>query len=263
MSDAVNVRWEPVLRRTSPGGGVISHRSLESDVSDILIRAFADLAFRDLPPPTSDWEYVERAHTYRDTRTGRFMSATERAELREEVAARQQERMAAVARQLLDGEIDVKQFQSRMTALVKAAHTQQFAFGKGGIHAVTNDDRTAIATTVDSQNAYLHKFSQAIAAGDLSEAQIRARTTLYANAAGASFETGHVASYGMPDLPQVPGDGQTACRVNCRCSLEIEETPDAWEVTWVLDGGEHCVDCVLLSAVWSPKIIEKPEPEEE
>jgi hypothetical protein len=59
---------------------------------------------------------------------------------------------------------------------------------------------------------FLRGFVQA--APDLSEAQVAQRAALYLGAVRATY-------YGarFPGLPSYPGDGQTACRTNCRCQL--------------------------------------------
>jgi hypothetical protein len=60
-------------------------------------------------------------------------------------------------------------------------------------------------------------------------------------------------------LPQVPRDGQTRCRTNCRCRLEIAYERDADGaivavlVWWKLSPAEHCEDCLALSREWNPR----------
>lgn len=229
-------------------------RDLRRDV-ETLLRALDGTR----APGDSPWVYDASVHTYRDTRTGKFMAGSERLALRDEVAARQRDRLLATTETLTNGDLTASQYQQQIAAQLRSIHTQQYAFGRGGIHAMTDADRAAVKAAVDKQQEYLHKFSVAIDEGNLSEAQIRARASLYANAARASFEHGRAASFGDLNLPQYPGDGQTECRVNCRCHLEIVEKRTTWEVRWIVDvGAEHCDDCTALASSWSPKVIQRP-----
>jgi hypothetical protein len=236
---------------TSPSLAGQRSRGIDAFLRDVLNqRAGGDSA----------WVYDTSSRTYRDTRTGRYVSATEQIALRDEVVARYRDRAQATTGDLLDGKLTAAQYQARMQAHLQSAHTAQYAFGRGGISQVSEADRARIAATLDSQFEYLHGFASAIHAGELSEAQISSRADLYLNATTMSYERGRMAAHGDLELDQVPGDGSTECGSNCLCSLDIQETDTGWEVTWQLDdpASGSCDDCLALAAEWNPLVVDAP-----
>jgi hypothetical protein len=94
------------------------------------------------------------------------------------------------------------------------------------------------------------------------EAQIAARSKMYLNSAREAFERAKARAYGLPTLPAYPGDGQTVCRTNCRCTWRIEELFDdegnviGWNCYWdMVDDPGTCPDCTANAAKWSPLSI--------
>jgi len=62
-------------------------------------------------------------------------------------------------------------------------------------------------------------------------------------------------------LPQVPGDGKTACKMNCGCVLQVEagDTPNTLHVFWIVNPMlENCDDCLRLQDEWAPYVLELP-----
>jgi len=86
---------------------------------------------------------------------------------------------------------------------------------------------------------------------------LQTRANMYAGAARGTFWRG--VTYGL--LPQVPGDGKTACLTNCGCDLVIENGDDnTLLVTWVLNPSlENCKDCQRLASEWTPLVITIPD----
>ena len=158
---------------------------------------------------------------------------------------RESEKLAVALR---DGVISLTAWLAGMRLLVKRLHTSA-ALVTGEV-----DDALVVAR-VKEQYGYLDGFAGAIQDGDEEEdggpsvAAIIARAALYAGAAWGTFWTAvaqrekaratevrwnltpaehcvdclELAGKGwMPieELHQVPGDGQTRCRTNCRCYLE-------------------------------------------
>ena len=74
-------------------------------------------------------------------------------------------------------------------------------------------ERDDVKARVSAQADYLRGFVQA--APDLSDAQVAQRAVFYLGAVRATY-------YGarFPGLPSYPGDGQTACKTNCKCHLK-------------------------------------------
>lgn len=96
-------------------------------------------------------------------------------------------------------------------------------------------ERDTISAAVAKQDAFLRGFVSAIEAGELSPPQIAARAELYAGSVKATY-----AEARAPNLPFYPGDGDTVCGNNCKCSWQ--QRGDDW--LWTLGPGEHCPDCI-------------------
>jgi hypothetical protein len=123
---------------------------------------------------------------------------------------------------------------------------------------MTPADWGAVGRLVRDQYAFAHRFAADIAAGQLSEAQIGARSGLYIDSSTQAFERGRSASYGLPALPEYPADGSQACRSNCKCRWDIRETEDSWECRWLLNrAAEHCDSCVANADRWNPLVLAK------
>jgi len=154
-----------------------------------------------------------------------------------------------LAQALRDGAITLAAWLAGMRSLIKRLHTSA-AMIAGEV------DAGLVTARIQEQYTYLDGFAAAIQAGDeekdggLSIAAIIARAALYAGAAWGTFwtvtreqeaEAREVRwSLGVAEhcedcldldgrgwMPveelggQVPGDGQTICRTNCKCFLEF------------------------------------------
>ena len=99
---------------------------------------------------------------------------------------------------------------------------------------------------------------EAAAAQDKPLDFVVARSKLYAKSSQALFWKTSV----PVDLPQTPRDGQTRCKTNCRCYLDIGYERDddgaivAVLVYWRLTPAEHCEDCLRLAREWNPLRLE-------
>lgn len=162
-----------------------------------------------------------------------------------------------LAELLIAGEVALDTWQQRMKERIKELHMSSIAAARGGDWgAITDEDRKAVEEEIERQYQYLAGFATDVyAQGEADEeftSAIIARAKLYAGIALAIFyrsimaqeiERGamevnwilgiaehcgdcvELAGIGwMPieDLGgQVPGDGSTACRANCKCHLEF------------------------------------------
>ena len=94
-----------------------------------------------------------------------------------------------------------------------------------------------VLKTLADQVDYLGRFTDAVEAGDLSDAQIRSRAAQYAQPLRTTYSQAETAG---ADLPFYPADGGTECGVHCRCSWE--QRGGSWY--WVMDPlADHCEDC--------------------
>lgn len=97
--------------------------------------------------------------------------------------------------------------------------------------------RQLVIHTLADQAGYLNGLTDAIEAGEISDAQVRARAKQYAGALHATSERGK--TWGA-ELPFYPADGGTRCLTHCRCHWQ-RRGGQWW---WVLESqAEHCEDC--------------------
>lgn len=134
--------------------------------------------------------------------------------------------LGRITRDLIDGEITLKQWQEAMARRIKDAYSQLGAMGKGGRNNLTRSDWGRIGGRVRYQLNRLDKFAGEIAAGELSPAQIKFRAEMYARAPGTSY-----------------WDSVTAAAEESKYT----------EMRRYLRPAEHCVDCIDYAARgWQP-----------
>ena len=144
-------------------------------------------------------------------------------------------------------------WEADMRAQIKGEYTRQYLLGRGGRDQMTQADWGSIGGMLASQYRFLDKFAADIATGELSEAQIAARSELYLYSAKQAFEKanerartsdtqvkwtmsaaehcGDCESFASLDWQPMaedpfggahPGDGSTICKTNCKCHLEYK-----------------------------------------
>ncbi len=204
------------------------------------------------------WQYEQSTRRYREAETGRFLGRDAMIGLRDQFVDKMKERAAGLASELKAGTRTAAEWEAAMRRGIVQTHVDLAVLGRGGRAMMTPSDWGRVGREIRDQFAYLGKFADATP--DLSEAQIAARSGLYVESATASYERANAAAAGLPALDQYPSDGQTICGTNCRCSLEIIETEDGWDVTWhANDDPAVCEDCAALAAEWSPLVVAREE----
>lgn len=166
-----------------------------------------------------------------------------------------------LATKLHSGAITVDAWELAMRRELKSLHTSALILAYGGeAGAIPFSEWGRLGGHIRVQYRYLHNYARAIqenalgtlmgASKPFSEKYLQARSKLYGGNARASFYRGMA----MGLLPQVPGDGQTQCLTNCKCTLRFEEgeQPGLLLVFWELNPAEHCDDCISLSQQWNP-----------
>ena len=205
----------------------------------------------------SPWTYDDASHRYRNTETGRYIGKTQLLELRDTFVESQRTLMDGYAARVASGDWTVQQWKLETWETLKDTYIDEYAAGRGGKHILTQQDYGSIGGMLSSQSDYFNKFADAVARGDLSEAQIRMRAKMYIDSATQSFERGRSRAQGVPVLPAYPGDGSTICKGNCKCHWDIRETETTWDAYWTLGVAEHCEDCVDRASRWAPYQIAK------
>lgn len=161
--------------------------------------------------------------------------------------------LRTITQDYLDGRISIDQWQRRMTDTINQSNLAGRALSVNGTDNLTRADLRAVERANETQAQYLAAFRRELEAGNLSNAQALARSSLYSTSSTPIFENGYTEAIGLPPLPATPGVG-SACRSNCLCSWRIEplEGNGNWDCYWVLSKAEHCQNCIARSFSFNP-----------
>jgi len=168
-------------------------------------------------------------------------------------------RMAAITQRFVDGQIDLPKWVDEMKVELRRGNYEQLVTGKGGDRSqLDRKEYLQLGPELKRQYAYLNRFAADVearaAAGQSLQFAVE-RAKLYARSTQAMMWRAAI----PVKLPQVPRDGQTRCRTNCRCRLDYTYERDADGaivavlVWWKLNPAEHCEDCLALAREWNPK----------
>ena len=216
----------------------------------------------------SYWSWSPDSKRYRVTaegaralgqKPGTFVSQSKMLSFRDNYIAARKDNTNYLANQLAKGDITLNEWTLSMRQEVKDNFINQYMLAHGGRNTMTQADWGRVGQMVRGQYEYLNAFADQIASGEYSEQAIAARARMYVESSGQAFERGKIAAHGMPDLPQVPGDGRTRCLSNCKCWWEIKENDTEWRAYWRLGLAEHCLDCVENSEKWNPLVYQKSD----
>lgn len=204
------------------------------------------------PPAPPEPVYNPATATY--TRSNRGITPRKLVEYRNAAVNQSMAGVDGLCAKLFADKSDVNGWAAGMRQAVKDAYTQQYMLGRGGREAMTQADWGALGNMLRDQYRYLDGFANDIRMGRLSEGQIRMRAKMYIDSAVEAYERGRAAARGL-HLPAYPGDGKTPCRVRCKCTWIIRQTPEAYYCTWQLGHAEHCDGCLENAGKWAPLII--------
>jgi hypothetical protein len=211
--------------------------------------------------PTVPWTWDPRLSGgrggYRNTATGRTISAKQMVELRDQFTDAMKDEARKLTERLPNGQESMGSWLTDMRALIKDAYVDQYVLARGGRSNMTAGDWGRLGGMLGNQYKWLQQMAEDMCAGKLTGAQMEARAAQYLESSTQAYERGRAAEKGI-DLPQFPGDGSTDCGGNCRCAWDIVEEEDAFNCTWVMDpSAEHCGDCEGLAAQYNPLVIPK------
>jgi len=167
-------------------------------------------------------------------------------------------RIQAITQELIDGDVSLMTWEENMKAELRRANLEQYVTGRGGDKSViARTDYLKLGPELRRQYKYLHRFAKQLSASAQQDKPLDyalSRATLYARSTQAMFWKTAV----PVDLPQVPRDGKTRCRTNCKCRIDYDYVRDDDGaitdvlVYWRLSPAEHCEDCLQLAREWNP-----------
>lgn len=201
------------------------------------------------------WYWDDSVQRYRSPETGRFVGVDDMNALRVEFMNSQKQRMEGVTNVYASGTIDSLTYERQVKEILKQTYIDNYVMGAGGRNNMTQADWGSVGGMIHEQYNYLNPFLAQIERGELSQAQIEARLRMYINSASEAFWRGLARDIPI-DLPAYPGDGSSACLVNCQCQWEIMRVPGVgYDCFWRLGASEHCPDCVERAQIWNPYSI--------
>ena len=133
------------------------------------------------------YSYDPRTHAYRNLATGRFLSREAITDLLRDVADGAGNRLAALGRSAVRGEITPRKFYELMQREVKYAYNAAAALAAGGWDRLTQGNWGRNGFLLKTQYGYLRDFAADIAAGKLTEAQAAARASTYGDSAYSRY----------------------------------------------------------------------------
>lgn len=164
--------------------------------------------------PSTKWAWDAQIARYRSKKSGRFMSPTTDAKIRDDFNRRRLKDVDALSRKLAKETISVQEWERSMQQVLEKHWTVQYMHGRGGRNVMTPEDRVELRSLIRQQFDYLRGFTLDVRDGRLSDKQIKARAHLYLNDSTRAHSLGRSNAHGVR-LPAHPGDGSTACKANC------------------------------------------------
>ena len=199
----------------------------------------------------AEFTWLPDLHRYRNNDTGEWASDAEVRGWSDAHIGVSADHSRGLAGALNAGDLTLGQWEADMRAQIKGEYTRQYLLGRGGRDQMTQADWGSIGGDLANQFRYLSQFADAIATGNLSEAQIAARSELYLYSAKQAFEKANgrarvsdakvkwtltaaehcdtcidYAGLGWRPIAEDPfgganpGDGSTICMTQCKCHLE-------------------------------------------
>lgn len=208
------------------------------------------------PVSAGSWEWDDTTKVFRNLLTSVQVGAEALLDFRDGFIADQASSISSLVDQLRSGEIPVQEYLLVARRRIKQVYLGEWLLGKGGVNAMMESDVEGVGTNVLHQHTYFQAFVEQIRRGELSAAQIKARSRMYIDSATQAYERGRASSYGVA-LPQYPGDGNQACLSNCKCHWKLVRKEDKIYAYWIMNlFAKHCITCRQNALKWSPLIID-------
>jgi hypothetical protein len=172
------------------------------------------------------WGWDKGVGRYRDQDTGRFLPVDQVRQWANESVAASEDAAGQLAKMAADGSLRASEINDSFRASIKSEYIRQYLVGIGGEGQMTKADWGSIGGMLKEQYGHLDDFTKEIAAGNLTEAQIRTRMDMYINSAREGYE---------------------------RAQAKVAKGTNKTEEKWVFGDSVHCPGCEdYESEGWQP-----------
>lgn len=209
----------------------------------------------------ANWAFSVSTGRYIDRDTGRFLTTSRARSFLDDDISVADNRSDTLA-EMVAGDpplISVADWRAAMRQEIKQQYIKSYLNGRGGVEQMEPPDWGSVGGMLREQYRWLDKFTLEIEAGDLSEAQIRARSSMYMESSREAYERAYgrvqiglgndevrwnlreaahcpdcetFASLGWQKIEDdpyggaIPGDGSTECVTNCKCYLSYRASSE-------------------------------------
>ena len=191
------------------------------------------------------FNFDNAAQRWRDSSTGRFVSNEAVQDEMFQHSDATHSSLESLTRSLYSGDISLAQWQVAVASELKDAHLAQAMYAVGGRANMGFAEFGRVGQTLREQYAYLDKFAQDIAAGNVSESMALSRIAHYGDSCKQSYWNEYIekssglldwnlgatdeqncgdcpriaggSPYTKETIPSSPADGATQCKGRCRC----------------------------------------------
>ena len=247
------------ISATTLDTAIVVFDELFDEYEDLLVASVMNMSVSDVLDTVEqgDWQWNQATHRYRNVETGKILTENTLIGLRDEMIDTWRGRVQGLADDLVDGKLTVQEWTLQMRREVSHIFSDEYLLAHGGRNSLLQGDLDALEEMLTTQYGFLQDFAEDVRAGNLSQAQIAARSELYLDSSTQSHERGKAARYGLT-LPTYPADGSQICRARCRCRWDIDEGEDEFLCTWLLNVAvTHCDTCLGNAAAYKPLIVPK------
>lgn len=199
------------------------------------------------------------AKRFRDSDSGKYLSQEKVESLVEASRVDAAKRLTNLADQMATESISLDEWEKQFRQIIKQESLIEYGVGRGGFKQMTQSDYGRVGRYLRDQYEYLRNFKKAVA--DLSDAQIKVRSQMYASASKYMYERARSVALDIPKLPAYPCDGTSECLINCGCGWDYQklEGDGNWDCRWKKTKKESCPTCIDRADKWNPLQVRNGE----
>lgn len=195
----------------------------------------------------ADFFWDASVNRYRSSK-GTFVAASKVNAWRDNAIETSKARVQSIVDRYNAGSLSASAFKREMRGAIKTAFGAEYVFGRGGFKQMTPADWGRLGSEVKRQYQFLDRFVEKLP--ELSANQISARALMYMDSSVQAHGRGLASAWDVTP-PGTPGDGGSACKSNCRCSIRFELEDGGVVMYWDTQA-DPCPDCASRGLDWHP-----------